>query len=290
MGVVRLPYLFRGFRSPALAAIGVLTILPYIHAVSAQELPKVASINVCTDQLVLNLADPSQILSVSWLAADPEESMFAEQASHYPLNYGTAEEILRLKPDIVIGGRFTSQYTRQLLAELGYPVIDIAPALTLLDVEQNLRKVAVAIGRESQAEKLIARMRVSVHTLETTRPAATPEAVVLRAGGFTVGAETLAHQLMWLAGLRNLAAEKGLDRWGSLSMETLLLSRPDLIVFMGYRSNDMSLANAIFQHPALAKLSGTVDTVTVPSKYWSCGLPESLVSAELLRSAVESWQ
>ena len=41
---------------------------------------RVASINLCADQLVLTLADPEQILTVSWLAADPEESLLAEAA------------------------------------------------------------------------------------------------------------------------------------------------------------------------------------------------------------------
>ena len=47
----------------------------------AQPLPTVASINLCADQLVLALADPEQILTVSWLAADPEESLLADQAA-----------------------------------------------------------------------------------------------------------------------------------------------------------------------------------------------------------------
>ena len=61
--------------------------------------PSVASINLCADQLVLVLADPEQILTVSWLSADPEESLLAATAAHYPLNYGTAEELLRFAPD-----------------------------------------------------------------------------------------------------------------------------------------------------------------------------------------------
>ena len=44
---------------------------------AAEPLPKVASINLCADQHVLALADPEQVLTVSWLAADPEESLLA---------------------------------------------------------------------------------------------------------------------------------------------------------------------------------------------------------------------
>src|SRR6185436_10957095 len=68
-------------------------------AAAAAPLPTVASINLCADQHVLALADPEQILTVSWLAADPEESMLASEARLHTLNYGTAEELLNFAPD-----------------------------------------------------------------------------------------------------------------------------------------------------------------------------------------------
>src|SRR5690606_36868552 len=70
--------------------------------------PRVASINLCADQLVLLLADAEQITTVSWLAADPEESLLAPEARRHALNYGTAEELLRYAPDVVIAGTYTS--------------------------------------------------------------------------------------------------------------------------------------------------------------------------------------
>src|SRR5690554_2663141 len=77
--------------------------------------PSVGSINVCADQLVLGLADPEQIVTLSWLASDPEESMLADAASAFPPNYGSAEELLRYDPDVVIAGAYTGTYTRALL-------------------------------------------------------------------------------------------------------------------------------------------------------------------------------
>ena len=59
---------------------------------------------------------------------------------------------------------------------------------------------------------------------------------------------------MTLAGVRNVAAEQGLDRWGSLSMETLLRSAPELIVLTGYRASQPSLANVVLEHPALRRV------------------------------------
>lgn len=252
----------------------------------AEPLPSVASINLCTDQLVLSLADPAQIRSLSWLSADPRESMLADAAIQYPLNFANAEEILRAAPDVVLGGQYTSAFTRSMLASLGLPVITVPPANSVADIERNLRTVAVAIGRQAYAETVIADMRERIRRIEHARPARSVPGIVVRPGGFTVGAGSLADDLMRLAGLENIAAVSGLDVWGSLSIESLLTSRTQLLIFTGYRTDQPSLANAIFAHPLVARLTANTRSTTVDAPLWSCGIPDSLRSAELLLVAI----
>jgi len=251
----------------------------------AAPLPSVASINLCADQLVLSVAAPEQVLTVSWLSADPEESLLAAQAARYPLNYGSAEELLRFHPDVVIAGAYTNAFTRALLARLGYRVIELEPEDSVADIERNVRVVAAAIGREERGNALVAELRTREQQIAAARPARAPAAVVVRPGGFTVGEHSLADELMKLAGVRNVAAEQGLDRWGSLSMEALLASRPELIVLTGYRASQPSLANAVLGHPALRLVRTAQRTTTVPAPYWDCGLLESLDAAALLQQA-----
>jgi iron complex transport system substrate-binding protein len=255
-------------------------------ALAAQALPTVASINLCADQHVLALADAEQILTVSWLAADDEESVFADEARQHTLNYGAAEELLRFAPDVVIAGTYTSPFTRTMLRRLGYRVVELEPEASIADIERNVRLVAAAIGQRERGERSIDNLRDQVRALNSTRPNERPAAVIVRPGGFTVGADSLATELLELAGLRNVAAERGLDRWGSLSMEALLRSDPDLVVLTGYRSTQPSLANAVLEHPALRQLGASHHAVTVPAALWACGLPRSLESVALLRRAV----
>jgi iron complex transport system substrate-binding protein len=251
----------------------------------ADSLPQVASINLCADQHVLSIAAPEQVLTVSWLSADPQESLLAAQAARYPLNYGSAEELLRFHPDVVIAGAYTNAFTRALLARLGYKVVELEPENSVADIARNLRVVAAAIGREAHGAALVAKLEARERQLAASRPAHAPATVVVRPGGFTVGEHSLADELMKLAGVRNVAAEQGLDRWGSLSMETLLASRPELIVLTGYRASQPSLANSVLEHPALRLVRTVRSTTTVPGPYWDCGLPESLDAAALLQQA-----
>jgi iron complex transport system substrate-binding protein len=276
---LRAPYAARALLAAWAAAAAV--------AFGAEPGPTIASINVCADQHVLALADADQILTVSWLAADPEESMFAREAERYTLNYGTVEELLKFAPDVVLAGTYTSPFTRTMLRRLDYRVVELAPEASVADIERNVRLVAEVVGHSERGERLIATMHAAVHRLEAARPARALPTVIVRPGGFTVGADSLANELLYVAGLRNVAAEQGLDRWGSLSMEALLRSGPELIVLTGYRSSQPSLANAVLEHPALQRLDSARHTVTVPSALWSCGLPASIEAAALLQRAAD---
>ncbi|HET7609422.1 MAG TPA: ABC transporter substrate-binding protein [Gammaproteobacteria bacterium] len=275
----------RGPRARAPLAAAALAAAAAAGGATAEPLPTVASINLCADQHLLALADPEQILTVSWLAADPEESMLASEARRHTLNYGTAEELLKFTPDVVLAGTYTSPFTRTMLRRLRYRVVELEPEASIADIERNVRLVAQVVGQVERGEQLVAALRDEVHAIEAKRPARNPAAVIVRPGGFTVGADSLANELLTLAGFRNVAAERGLDRWGSLSMEALLRSAPDVIVLTGYRSAQPSLANAVLEHPALAALGATQRTVTVQTALWACGLPGSIEAAAMLQRA-----
>lgn len=271
-------------RTPSVVRSAAL-LMAALAPAAGTALPRVASINLCTDQLVLSVAAPEQIATLSWLAADPEESVLADAAAAYPLNFGSAEELIRHAPDVVVAGNFTAAAAVGLLERLGYRVVTVEPATNVADIARNLRAIGQAIDRGAVAAQLAAAVEAR---LGAARPAGPRRgAVVVRPGGFTIGTGTLADALLGHAGLDNLAALQGLDRWGSLSLETLLRSRPELLVVTAYRRDEASLANEFFAHPALEALTRSVPVVTVPARYWACGLPASLDTIDTLRTAAE---
>jgi iron complex transport system substrate-binding protein len=72
---------------------------------------RVMSLNVCTDQLAMQLAAPGQLVSVSFLASDPDMSAMAEEAKQYPKNRGMAEEVFLRHPDLVVTGTYSLHNT-----------------------------------------------------------------------------------------------------------------------------------------------------------------------------------
>ena len=77
---------------------------------------RIVSINLCLDQLVLMLADPEHIQSLTFLSLDPAYSFMHEEAANVRvINHGAAEEILPLEPDLVLAGQFSASFAVQVL-------------------------------------------------------------------------------------------------------------------------------------------------------------------------------
>ena len=83
---------------------------------------KIVSLNLCTDQLLMLLADPDQIASLSKIVDDPNVSFLAEKSAEFKKNRGDAEEIFMNSPDLVVAGVYTEKATVQILQLLGVRV------------------------------------------------------------------------------------------------------------------------------------------------------------------------
>ena len=210
----------------ALVVLGLISAAPAGAACAAPR--RVMSINACADQLVLALLPPDRITSVSWLARSPSTSHMVRAASRVPANRGTAEEVVRDRPDLVIAGAYTSPSTRALLARLRFPVLVLEPASSFADVRRDIRRVAVAVGEPARGEAEVARMDATLaglaaHKLPPLRVAAWDGAgVSAQPGG-------LYDAILTAAGARNVAADAGVAGRGS-DVEALLAAAPQLLV------------------------------------------------------------
>ncbi|HHZ08364.1 MAG TPA: ABC transporter substrate-binding protein, partial [Rhizobiales bacterium] len=127
--------------------------------------PRVMSLNVCTDQLVLALADPAQILSLSALADDPDLSFHSRAAAAYRKNRGLAEEVFLAQPDIVVTGTYSLHNTTQLLRHVGMRVETFDYAQTLESVPGAVRRMGVVLRQEARAERIAAAFETELAAL-----------------------------------------------------------------------------------------------------------------------------
>ncbi len=246
---------------------------------------RVVSLNLCTDQLAVLLLPPERIAAVSFLARDADLSYVAERAASLPVVHGTAEEILPLKPDLVLAGTFTTRPTVRLLRARGIPVLELGLTRDFDDIRDQTRTVAAALGVPERAEALLAEMD---RRLAAAAPAAEdrrPRALTFAPGGFTAGSGTLSDAVMRAAGLENYAAGRGLNGYGYLPIESVAADPPDLLVAGRERPGHPSLAGRMLSHPALDRSLPLEARRRVPAALWTCGGPFTVEAVELLAAA-----
>lgn len=260
------------------------------QAVAAEDRPqRIVSMNLCTDQLLMLLADRDRIASVSYLAAQPQSSSMANEARGLQLNHGLAEEVLPLDPDLVIAGAFTTRPTVFLLRKLGYPVVELPVASSLDDIRANIRRVASEIGEAERGEALIAAFDARLAALPPPE-GPPPRTALYWANGFTSGEGTLAEAIVAAAGMHNLAADLGISGTWQLPLEALLAAEPEVLV-MGRARDQPALANEAFRHPALQRRFADRPQLRIENRYWICGTPSVATAIERLsafRQAVQA--
>lgn len=268
-------------------ACAVALFVPRPGQAGAAKPRRIVSLNLCADELVVALADRANIASLTYLARDPAGSTVTQAAAGIPVNYGLAEEIVPLAPDLVIAGAFTTRTTVRLLQRLGIPVLELSVPATPEAAAAQIRAVAMRIGEPQRGEDLARQLEAGLAALPQppTRP---PGAVVVRPNGFTAGAGSMADALMERAGLDNLARRHPTDRMGQWSVEEIVTAQPDVLITDAAPGRPPSLAHEVLRHPAL--VASTARRVSVPGRLWACAGPELVDAARLLAAGARGDQ
>jgi iron complex transport system substrate-binding protein len=271
----------------ARASAILLGLLVAVLSLPARAEPsRIVSMGLCTDQLVMMLAEADDIVSVHWVTQDADDSAMADQAARYAANHGLAEEVLGLRPGLVFADETNSPLAIEMLKKQGVEVVTVPVANTFDGVRRNVRLVAAALGQEGRGERLIADFDAA---LRESRDALSPlhlRALVYGANGFSAGVPSLFNDVMTHVGLTNISARPGMAGWVSMSVEDVLRARPDLLILGEYRPDAPSEANLVLEHPALERLRRSRAVVSIPTRLWNCGTPVVARAAARLASTV----
>jgi iron complex transport system substrate-binding protein len=260
-------------------------ILP--SATWAAGLPRIASINACTDQLLMALADPGQILGLSPYARDPARSWDAAKARQFPQLSGAAEDVLILEPDVVVAGRFTRLATRQLLKDKNLRVVEFDAARSLDDVKKAIRLMGDVTQHPDRALAEISRLDAAIahaHQMAARKPY---RVLAVSRRGWVSGRDSLTSSLLANAGLANAAGDLGIKSGGFASLESIVSLKPDFIMV----SEDSGFAedegSAFLLHPALERFYPASKRIVIPERLTVCGGPMLAEALERLASELE---
>ena len=267
-------------------SLGMLVALACALAQAAPP-ARVVSINLCTDQLLVMLAGPGQIASLSYLARDPESSFVAARAGRFALNHARLEELIALRPDLILAGTPTNPRLLSQLRRLGLRVEQFPLTHSINGIHRDIRRLAMLLGKQQEGELLIETMTSRLSELKPQIEPGQPKALFYQPRGYTSGSETLQDEALRLAGWRNLAAELGIEGYARIDLEALLLARPERIFTSSHGSGNGSKAEAQLDHPALRKLMQGRSPVKIPYKAWLCAGPMIVEAVSLLVAAHE---
>jgi iron complex transport system substrate-binding protein len=254
-------------------------------ALGAEPPRRIVSLDLCTDQLLVELVDRARIAAVTHLAADPTVSAIPEKARGIPVTRGAAEDVLGYDPDLILAGPFGVAASVDMLRRLGRRVVIVPLPQDLAGVRTAVRTVAAAAGAEREGEALIADFDRRLARLAAASTDPPPTAVIYQIGGTVSGPGSLADAALAAAGYRNRARDYRLTPGGQAPLEVLLADPPDLLVLSSGADEYRTVLADNLRHPALRLLRRQRPSIELPWRHWLCGTPHVVEAVERLAEA-----
>ena len=149
------------------------------------------------------------------------------------------EEIIALKPDVVLLGNMSREEQIAQLEKAGIPVV-IAEADDIAGVYQSVELLGELTGRVESANAVVEQMKTRFADIQAKAGDGTKtvyfEVSPLPYGLWTAGSGTFMDEIAGMLGVKNCFAD--VDGWGEISQEQVLQRDPDFIVSIAMYYDD----------------------------------------------------
>lgn len=239
----------------ACLSLAALACLPLSGAAAPAR--RIVSLDLCTDWMLARHAAPARVAALSplhrrfpvaWLGAD------------WPVHDGSLEQVLQLRPDLVITGEYNALLLRKRLQALGVRVEVLPLPRGLADIrtyeEGMLRLLDLPADRASLAPAA------------ASPPGPRKRLLLLGANGIGTGRGTFEDGILAHAGWTNYLEETGYPR---LDLERVALDPPDAVLWAAPGSR--ALANRFAEHPVLRRAVAPERWLATDSWRWQCPGP-----------------
>ena len=233
----------------------------------------IVSTNPCADQLVLALVPPERIAAISHYSQEAAAtSIPLDVARRFRGTAGTAEEVVALKPDLVLASSFTPASTLRAYRKLGLNVLLLDSPTTIAASRDQVRTVATALGVQAAGERLISRIDAAV-AAAASKGAARPTALLFIADNFANGGPTLLTEMLGRTGFATPLS----DMSRTVPIEDIVRQPPAIIL-----TPDPDGRTATLRRRVLARASLIVTEAAFPRTLINCGGPTIIPAMERL--------
>ena len=191
---------------------------------------RIVSLTPSNTEILFALGLGDQVVGVTTYCDYPEE---VKQKAKIGDLQGNPEEIVAMKPDLVVAKWTLNEDVVSKLRKLEIPVLCVEPE-SVEGVYNSIKLIAQVTGTSDKGEEIIAGMKKKIEGAQQ-KVAGVPEGervkVFIEVGNeplFTAGKETFVDELLGLAGGINIAGDiKGYQMY---SQETVVKNNPDYIL------------------------------------------------------------
>jgi len=282
-----MPQLRLGRFSRWIVLVGLWLFLGLGMAQAQNKPQRVVSLNLCTDQLLLSLADREQIASLSYLVQDTSISYLAEQAAGLPVNQGRAEAILFDGADLVLTGTYGQQNQATLLKAQGLEVLALGPWMSLEEGREQIRTLARRLGHLERGEALIGAID---NALARTRNIVPVRRSILGydRGGWISASHSLMNELLVHMGFAPHQEALGLGDGGMARLETIIVRPPDYMLVDEDSRQAVDNGTALFLHPALLEAVPLSRRLVLPGRLTICGGASTPAAIDALAAEIRA--
>jgi iron complex transport system substrate-binding protein len=246
---------------------------------------RVVSLNPCLDAILLQVADPAQIAALSRYSREPSQSAVAAAARRFPFTWGSGEEIVALKPDLVLISGAASPELRQVLPRLHIRQATFGLPETVDQSLAQVTRVAALVGHPERGAALNARIEAAFRAAAPRPGEPRLGALIYEYHGMASGPHTLMDELLRRTGFNNLAPRYGLAHTTDVPLERLIADPPQVLLAGRLAPDEPSWADRVLSHPALRTLAPRMRRETFPEQLMFCGGPTMIRAVQALARA-----
>lgn len=226
---------------------------------------RIVSLDYCADQYVLGLAERSRILALSPDAGEAF-SYLRSAAAGLPLVRPRAEDVLALRPDLVVRSYGGGPRVRAFLERSGVAVLQLDYAPDISAVRDGIRRAAAGLGVPARGDALIAEMDTRLERVRAR--GGSTRALYLTPAGVSAGAGTFVHDLIEAAGLGNFDDRSG---WRSIPLERLAYEAPEVYAVPSFGATNHENAWTPFRHPVATERVAAGPSLGIDGATTACG-------------------
>ena len=206
--------------------------------VRLQEPPqRILALSLGHDEMLLALVPRDRFAGVGPFAANLTYSNVADQVAGMATVHSGVENVLAMKPDLVVVSKYTKADTVALIKEAGVPVMRSALENSAAGNIPNILLLGYLLGVEARALELVAEIerRLAVVTERVPEPGDPARPAVLAIARFAesisaAGDGSTEGGIIEAAGGVNAAARDGIVSHQSVSVESIAAMNPDVIL------------------------------------------------------------